>query len=184
MEIREVTETVKVPKGTGVDGFMRTLRRLLELPRLQRIEVDARGEVQVRYFSPDGVPAGEKLGLDFSSLMPISVMRNSEMEEVPEDSHAATAVARLFKCAARDLLTPIAFAGNPKSQFWEWHHESTSLPLAQEGDVYGIPFLKDAAIPPFVIVLFAGFGKGAALIDTVKTYKLAIPQKTGELSPL
>jgi hypothetical protein len=49
------------------------------------------------------------------------------------------------------------------------------MPVTEE-EIFGLPFLRDRLLEDYVLILCAGFARGAALVDTQKSYKLVIPQ--------
>lgn len=175
-EYQEVRDTIEVPKNTGRQGFLRAIEDILKLPRLQGINIDARGKVDFRYYLREGEPK-KALETDFETLEPYAIIRNSILRELVEpDENAAVALGQLFDGAATDHLFPVAFVGGASSLFWAWYEETTGLALGSREELYGIPFLNDRSLEDYVLVLCAGFTRGSALIDTQRSYKLVIPE--------
>lgn len=175
-EYEEVRESVDVPRDTGVQGFLKTVEGILKLPRVQELHIDSRGKVDFRYFVQKGEQR-KPLEIDFDSLLPYSIIRNSKLTELVDVSlNAAVGLGQLFDMAAADHLFPVAFVGGTQSLFWQWYEVTTAIGLASREEVYGVPFLVDRALEDYVLVLCAGYTRSAALIDTQRSYKLVIPQ--------
>jgi hypothetical protein len=175
-EYEEVNDVVEVPKNTGVQGFLKTVEEVLKLPRVQEIRIDARGRVNVRYFVREGEQK-KPFGMDFETLLPYAIIRNNPVIELVDvDANAAIAIGQLFDLAAADHLFPVAFVGGPASLFWQWYETTTGFRLTSHEELYGVPFLSDRALEDYVLVLCAAYTRGAALIDTQRSYKLVIPQ--------
>ena len=168
--------SVEVPKNVGIRGFLAAIETILKLPRVQRIEIDARGKIEYKHF----VRAGEEVvALDFEdtfdALMPYAIIRNGTVVElVAPDQNAAVAMGQLFSMVAADHLHPVAVVGGAKSSFWNWYERSTGLKLANEEAVYGLPFLTDHLVEDNVLILCAGFARNGTIADTQKSYKLVI----------
>lgn len=176
MEYEEHNRSITVPKSTGLEGFLHAIKKILTLPNIQRIEITNKGEVSYRYFSPkDSSP--EPLGIDFETLEPYAVIRNSKVVELQKPSlNAAVSLCQLFSMAAADKLHPIGFAGGPASDVWAWYEESVSLPIGDRDTLLGLPYWPDRMFEDSVLVLCAGFARDGSLIDTQKAYKLCIPK--------
>jgi hypothetical protein len=175
MDYKEVSDVIEVPKNTGIEGFLRVVRDILKRPRVQCIEIDARGKVSYRYFARQGE---EKLPLatDFETLRPYMVVRNGRAVELSDPSpHAPTAIGQLFDMAAADHLFPVAWVAGAQTKFWDWYVSSTKLNLCSQDELFGLPLLTDRSIPDESLLLCAAFARGAALIDVQKSYKIVIP---------
>lgn len=161
----EKTSSVAVPRNTGVDGFLKTLRTILQLPRVQSINIDSKGKVSyVRY-----VREGETdtpINLDYAGLEPWNIIRNGQLEELHSMEHApaTTVIATMFNRIAREGLTPIAFATGVGTHLWRWHERTSQVELAKTPTVYGLPIYTDRQMPDHCIVLCASFVRGS-LID-------------------
>jgi hypothetical protein len=176
MDYKEVTETVEVPKNTGVRGFLRVVEDILKRPRVQGIEIDARGKVSFRYFARKG-EENLPLRTDFETLMPYMVVRNGKAVELSDPSiHAPTAVGQLFDMAAVDHLYPVAWVAGSNTKLWDWYVRSTNFNPSSREEFFGLPFLTDRNIPDETLLLGAAFARGAALIDLQKSYKIVIPE--------
>jgi len=176
MDYQEHNEKIEVPKSTGLDGFLHAIRAILKLPNVQKIEISGKGEVSYRFFTPKDAPVQE-LQMDFETLEPYAVIRNSRVMEFPTPSiNAAVALCQLFALASDDKLHPCGFAGSPNSNVWAWMAESTSRSIVDRDALLGLPFWSDRLIEDETLILCAGFSRDAALIDTQKAYKLCIPK--------
>ena len=110
--------------------------------------------------------------------MPYAVVRSREVEELtPRSDSAATTVAELFAKAHMDGYNPTALVVGQNSYFRGWHAKSTGVVLPKE-EAYGLPLLADVQTPDEALILCAAYGKRAALIDTVKSYKVTIPWRS------
>jgi hypothetical protein len=176
MDYKEIEQVIEVPKNTGVSGFLKTIESILKLPRVQNISVNAIGRVTYRRFLKDG-ESDEVLKVDFESLMPYAVIRNSTVLELAKPSeNAAVALGQLFEMASRDQLNPVAFVGGANTNFWAWYAASTKLSIFVREEVHGIPFLTDRQLEDGVLVLCAAYARAGILVDTQKSYKLVIPR--------
>jgi len=170
----EETKEIPVPPATGVPGFLKVVAGILERPRVQEI-VLSKDKITYRRFRRDD-EAETELEIDLATLMPFAVIRNSQLEELRllTETNAAAAVGQLFAKAHMDGMNPIAFAGGPNSLFFPWHARTTNVVLAKE-ECYGLSFLADPELPDEALFLCAGYGRRAALPDTVRSYKITIP---------
>ena len=95
-DYEEIKETTVVPPATGVSGFLKTVEAILKLPRVQEISINAKGEVQYRYFLKAG-EAARTIDLDLETLLPAQVIRNSRLEELRSPHpNAAVMLCQLF----------------------------------------------------------------------------------------
>lgn len=175
-EYQEITGTVEIPKNVGVKGFLRALEDILKLPRVQEISIDARGKITYRHYVREGEPQ-RPLQVDFDTLQPYAVIRNSNVVELADpDLNAAVALGQLFNMAASDHLFPVAIVAGANTKLWTWYAVSTTLSLSSREELYGLPFLIDRHLEDNHVVLCAAYTRGAALIDTQKSYKFVIPE--------
>lgn len=166
----------EVPGATGVQGYLRVVQSILELPRVQEVVISI-GKVSYRRFRRAGEPKRE-LEIELDSLLPSSIVRRSALIEIPlKSGHAAEAVAELFARAHMDGLNPVAFVSGRASHFRQWHVNSTGIVLPND-EAYGLPMLLDGQMPDEALVLCAAYGRRAALVDTVRGYKITIPNTT------
>jgi len=170
--VEEIKEFV-VPKATGRAGYFRVLDTLFDLAKVQEILITP-GKINYRRFRKEDEPEKE-VGVELDSLMPYAVIRSHECTEVlPSSTNAAIVIAQMFAQVHMDGLNPIAFASGHELTFRQWHAESTKVMLPS-GEAYGLPFLVDQQLPTESLVLCAAYGRRAALVDTTRSYKIAIP---------
>jgi hypothetical protein len=175
VEYEEVLESIEIPKNVGIKGFLRAVEDILKLPRVQDINIDARGRVDYRYYLREGEEK-KPLGTDFSSLTPYGVMRNGKVTELADPSkNAAVALGQLFDAAAVDHVFATVMVGGAKSQFWDWYKASTGVALLSREELCSVPFLTDRMVEDNVLILCAAYSRGGALVDTQRSYKLVIP---------
>ncbi len=180
-DFKEVTGTIVVPKNTGIEGFMSTIRQLLTRPRLQSILVDSRGKVTFKRFVLEGEEvdgSNNNYGVDLESVRPSHVVRNTEMLELtpPSGLVAPVVIGLLFDKVAQDKLRPLAFVVGAGTMLWQWHQFTTGHDVRDRGFFFGQPVLEDRLIPDTALLLCAGYGRDAAFIDTRVSYKVEIPE--------
>jgi len=179
-DFKEVTATIQVPANTGREGFLHTLGEILKKPRVQHIEIDARGQVKYRRYVLDGEDDGNKannFGVDFDFLQPYHVVRNASLKEFmpPGDLSAAIVVGLMFDRVGKDQMTPLAFVTGQSDALWEWYRFTTGHEIEERSTFFGLRLLTDRHIPDEVLLLCAGYGKDAAFNDTQVSYKVEIP---------
>ena len=178
----QVTDTVEVPRNTGVEGFLRVLRIYLSKPRVQEINIDSRGKVTVRRWAPanDG---DRNAGVDFGDLQPHGIVRNAQVEEVllSRGANAAAALGALLDMVAQEHLVPLAFMTGAGTVLWSWYCSSTGYQLRSKDTLHGLPLHTDIALPDTALILAAGYGRDAALVDTRTAYKIEIPTQPNEV---
>jgi hypothetical protein len=178
MKYEEKNESIEVPKGSGIDGFLLAIRQILQLPRVQSVIIDARGKVSYKYFLREGE---EALGLvlNFDELMPYAIVRNGEVEEVlPMSGNAAVVIGQLFERAASDHVYPVAWVAGANSTFWRWFDaalEGRGVAGTHRDELFGLPFLRDRMVDDRVLLLCCAFGRRAALAETQRSYKILMP---------
>lgn len=169
----EETNSFEVPKAAGRAGYFRVLDKLFELRRVQEIIITT-GKVSYRRYRAHDEPEQE-VEVDLTSLLPYSVIRSHEVTEIlPASDNAAVVVAQMFAQVHMDGLNPVAFASGHEVTFRQWHANTTRVMLPS-GEAYGLPFLVDTQLPTESLLLCAAYGRRAALVDTVRSYKIAIP---------
>ncbi len=173
----EFGEDISVPRGSGIEGILRTIKAVLQLPRVQYVHVEAGKITYLRHLKPGEEP--KPVRVDLESLLPNQVIRRSvrlvEMEVSPE-LPASTAIAGLFKRVSIAGLYPIEFAVGPSTQLWKWHTATTGVDLSDTPDtLYGVPTVIDETLPDEALFLCAAFTDQASLVDCQYAYKLNIP---------
>ena len=180
-DYREVTGTINVPSNTGIDGFVKTIRELLRRPRLQEINIDARGKVTFRRFAKNGEEYGNQdnnFGVDLSDLQPYNIIRNAEIKEClpPSDLPASVIIGIMFDQVSKDTLVPLAFATGRMTVLWDWYQFTTGYVFETRDRLFGLPLLTDRLLPDTALLLCSGFGKDAKFIDTQVSYKVEMPR--------
>lgn len=175
MAYEEETKSVDVPKGAGIPGLIKTLTSILELPRVQDINI-ANGKITYKRFRKAGEPEAN-IDADFDSIMPWQIVRSREISELHITStNAAVVLGQMFSQASMDGYNPVAFVGSPSSKFWAWYTGTTSLVTGRE-ELHGLPFHTDKGVPEEALVMCVAMGRRASMVDVVKSYKVTIPQK-------
>lgn len=172
------SKTKEIPKGVGVDGYLSVVREVLQLDRVQRVEITV-GQVAWTRFKHAG-ETESIVGMDLDTLLPYAVIRTREVVELVEwdpRAGAAAVLGEMFWNADRDGLHPVAFVAHPATHLHKWYNETSGGVLPRD-NVFGVPLLPDQNLEPETIILCAGYVRGAALVDTVRSYKIAIPWRT------
>lgn len=172
VEYIEERNELDIPGATGIDGYLSAIRNVLELPRVQGLEVLI-GKIRWRRFRRPDEPE-RNVEVDLDTLMPYSIIRTRDIVEVTAAATAAVALGQLFTRAHVDGLNPIALVTGPQTHLHQWWLTSSDVELPVDS-VYGLDLLRDPHIGPEALVLCAGFGKRAALVDTIKSYKITMP---------
>lgn len=180
----ERTDSIRVPKNTGVDGFLKTLRRVLTLPRVQVINIDSSGMVSYTRIVREGEPP-EPVDLDFSDLSPWSIVRNGTLEEftVPHDAPATATIARLFNLLTQESLVPVAWVTGANSDFWAWHEETAGVRLTRQNMAYGVPIYTDREVPDHSLILCAAYTKGTTLVGCHRFLVVSMASFGGQGEP-
>lgn len=175
-ERRTQKQTVDIPKGAGKAGFLLALESILDLPRVQEIHIDARGKVAYTRFVLDEEES-TLLQIDFDSVMPHSVIRNSEVVEipVPEGSAATEVISNLFVEVANDQLFPLAFVTGVNTRAWAWLGKGALGIRPKVNTLFGLPVYADRKIEDYMLIMCAGHARNAALVSTQKSYKIVMP---------
>lgn len=163
MDYQEKSSSITVPRNTGIDGFLRTLRGILLLPRVQSISIDSKGVVNYTRYVRDGEDASP-VKVDYTGLEPWSIIRNGDIQEmdVPPGTPAPMVIAYMFDLITREGLVPIAFVTGAGSDFWRWHQQF-GVQLTRAGSAYGLAIHTDRQMPDHSLVLCAGYIRGGLL---------------------
>lgn len=171
----EETKTVDVPQGAGIPGLLKVISSLLELPRVQNISID-KNKVSYRRFRKPEEPI-QNVEIEFDSIMPWQIVRSRPITEVNIVSiNAAVVVGQLFSLASMDGYNPVAFVASPSTKLWAWYTGTTTLVTNRE-DLHGLPVYFDQHVPEEALVLCVAYGRRAAMVDVVQSYKVSIPQQ-------
>lgn len=178
-EFQEVTETLEVPRHSGIEGFLIAIRGVLKLPRVVNLSIDARGKISyTRYARPE--EPRKQVDIDFESVMPSQVIRAGSVQEVTLDGVKPEAfIPVLFARAAADRVFPIAFVAGADSWFFRFHETTIGVKLTTDS-AYGLPIYRDRHIPDEAFVLVCSYGPDGALVDAQVSYKMTIPEVTRE----
>lgn len=162
---QERSSSISVPKNTGIEGFLRTLKGILTLPRVQSVNIDATGKINYTRYVREG-ETDNPIGVDYTGLDPWSIIRNGELEELTRHTEAPApyVIAVMFNRIAREGLVPVAFATGADSDFWRWHERTADIELSRTSSAYGLPIFTDRQMPDHSLVLCAAFVKGS-LVD-------------------
>ena len=178
IELEEVVHEIEVPSNTGIDGFLHTIKILLRLSRLQELRIDSRGKITYRRFVDNEEEERRSVSVDFTTLEPHWIIRNSKVEEVQvyAGANAAVVIGGLLDLVATNQLKPLAFISGAATALWDWYKSTTNVRLRNRDVLHGFTFFTDRAIPDTALILAAGYGKDAVLADTRVSYKIEIPQ--------
>jgi len=179
VDYKEVRRTVEVPRNTGVDGFLHVISEVLRRPRVQSLNVDAKGKVTYRVLvRPEDEVADKNIDVDFEHLSPYRLIRNARMQELhyPSSTSASTVVASMLDVAVAGGMTPIGFVVGTQSEFWSWYFFTTREELKDRSALFGYSIYYDKGIPDTSLVLCVGYGKTSSLVDVQLSLKVEMPQ--------
>jgi hypothetical protein len=181
-EYKITTDTITVPKNTGAEGFLRVVETYLRKPRVQEISIDARGTIAVKRYVQENDTA-PSTGVDFSDLVPSYIVRNTEVTELPmEDRYnPAEVILCMLDTAAAARMKPLAFVIGAESVLFSWYSRNTYIAIMPRDTLCGLPVLKDRHIPDTALILVAGLGDGARVVDARVSYKVEIPAVNTEV---
>lgn len=189
MELKEIESEIAVPRNTGLPGLLRAIEQIAARPRVQSISINSKGVIKYKHYVPDDSEEYKNFGVDFEDLRPYSVIRNTEIVELDVGSTpppASTVIGMLFDSVLLRQMRPINFVVGVATQLWSWYQDSTGHAMQVKSHLHGLGVLIDQEIPDTALILCAGFGKDAALIDTQVAFKIEIPMgifHTPELVP-
>lgn len=171
---KEDIQTISVPKNTGIEGFLHTIKELLKQPRMQEIKIDARGRVTYKRYIRDG--EDPNVGIDYEGMWPSDIVRNSEVQELVMEPgrNAAMVLTTMLDIAVAEQMHPLAFVTGQYSVLWGWYTATTRGKLQARDYLCGLPVMADRHIPDTALILCAAFGKNAAFVDTRKSYKIEL----------
>ena len=172
-DLQLVTQSIDVPKNTGIEGFMLTLRELLKLPRLQSVNIDAKGRVTYKRYAEEG--ERQKIGVDYEGVEPWHIARNAPdgVEELLLSSpNAAVTLTAVLDRASGEKMFPTAFVASPNTILWKWYQYTTGFALGAQRHLCGLPIHFDRHIPDTALILCSSFVREGALVDTQKAYKI------------
>ncbi len=177
MELKERLSKITIPKGSGTEGFVRSLRGILQLPRVQRIVIE-RGQVEFMRLAHAEEP-DKPLNIDFETLRPAYIIKNTDLVELDYIQEAPKALALLFRRASLDRLYPTVFVGGTRSYIWKWF-QSSGLELPVTDELYGLPFVTDEEFTDDMLFMCAAPVRGSTIVDTQRAYKILMPEALNE----
>jgi hypothetical protein len=178
-EYEELRDTIDVPRGTGIQGFLRAIEEILKQPRVQEVKIDSRGKVSYLRYLRKG-EANLPLSIDFDTLQPYAILRNARdiVEITGVSPNASMSLLTMFRTCSRDKLFPVAFIGGANTVLFEWHKKTTGVVLDVDQDaVLGYPFYRDHLIEDPTLFLAAAYSRNAALVDVQRAYKMLMPAR-------
>lgn len=177
MEYREVSNSIDVPRNTGVEGFIQTVRTILRRSRVQEIRITADGKVNYRRLV-HGEQEETPLDVDLETLTPMAVARRAEVRELtlPPSLSAAISISKMFDRFAIDQIYPIIWGVSPATVFWKWFEATSKSALHARSHAFGLPVIADRHIPDTALLLFGAINSGASLIDTTNVLKLEMEE--------
>jgi len=165
-------ETIDIPPAAGVAGYVRVFQAVLELPRVQRVEVVPGKLAYVRF-----VKEGEQkpIEVDLETVLPYGIIRNRPVIELVMDEHmiAAVALGQMFAQVYMDGMFPIALVSGMNTLLYAWY-ATTSGVVQPTGSVHGLPVLLDRHLGEETLVMCAGNVPKAPMVDTTCSYKTTI----------
>lgn len=168
-------ETLQVPPGAGIEGFIRSLREVLKLPNVNNITINRQGKIEYTFYLREGEEK-RVAAVNFDTLMPMAIVRNAIVTEVVDRNASATvAILQMFRCASIDHLVPIAFVTGANSMLWPWYEATTPLRADRKDELFGLPVHMDRQCPDEVLLLAAAFTTRTELVDMHKAYKIDLP---------
>lgn len=176
-DLKEVTRNIDVPANTGAEGFLHAIREIIRKPRVQRIILEATGRVTyVRMEGPNDTE--ENLGVSFNHVQPYEIIRNVTTRELSYPPHlgGADVLTVMFDAVATNDFAPICFATGVASTLWNWLYFTSGVEIQNQKVLFGYPVYQDQQLPDTALVLCAGVGTKAALIDTRLAVKVEMHQ--------
>ncbi len=172
-----VTESVDVPKNTGVEGFLLAIRQILKRrQRVQKIEIDARGKVSYSHYAR-AEDNRTPIEIDFDSVSPNAAIRNADVRElIIEETAPQIVIPKMLARASIDQMFPVAFVTGANTVLFDWIKKETGIDFP-DGTAFGLPVLRDRHIPDETLVLATSFGPHGALVDVQRSYKVVMPPR-------
>ena len=180
MDREQVVATVDVPRNAGIEGFIKLIRSILGIRGVQEILITGAGKVTYKYV---GERSKEEFNPEtwFESVQPAYILRNSLLIEMPMvHPDSLVTLFLMMRHARLDNVEPIAWATGAGNLLPQWLARGSAI-----GDAFihpidtllGLPVFKDRMIPDESLTLCAGPIRGADLIETTRSYKIAMVMK-------
>lgn len=165
-------ETIEIPPAAGVAGYVRVFQAILELPRVQRVEV-VPGKIEYVRFVKDG--ERRPIEVDLETVLPYGIIRNRPVIELVMDElmSAAVALGQMFAQVHMDGMFPIALVAGVGTLLHTWYANTTGV-VQPSGSVHGLPVLLDRHLGVETLVMCAGNTPKAPMVDTACSYKTTI----------
>jgi hypothetical protein len=170
---KEVTGAIQVPPNTGIEGFLRTIQKVLMQPYVQSLDVNQAGLVTYRRFVPES-DKEPQIAVDFDVLQPYSIIRNAHVQEcvLPSGIPSPVIVGLMFDRVTHDGLCPLAFASGTETVLWSWYEARTGYALTAKDRFFGLPLLLDRMLPDTALLLCAGPTRESLFSETRVSYKI------------
>lgn len=186
MDYQLVQNSIDVKKGTGVEGFLRVIKQILKLPRLQTVTIEAKGKISYdRYII--GSESKEPVEVGYDDLEPYSVVRNGIVDSVEFlSSNPAVVLSLLLDRVVKDQLHPCALVTGANTILPTWFSHGTGRALFTTEYVCGLPVYLDRNIPDNVLIVGGAYTRDADLTTVQKFYRLemdvaSMPETTVEV---
>lgn len=172
MEYRLVKYSVDVKKGTGIEGFLRVVKEILRLSRVQTVTIESKGTVEYERYVLEADP-DQPIEVAYDDLEPYNVIRNSTMDDVEYlSSNPAVALALLLDRSAKDQLHPCVFVTGANSNLSTWFAHGTGRSLSSASYLCGLPVLLDRQIPDSALILGSAYSRDSGISGVQKFYKM------------
>jgi hypothetical protein len=186
MDYQLVQSSIEVKKGTGVEGFLRVIKQVLKLPRLQTVTIEAKGKISYdRYVL--GEESREPVEVGYDDLEPYSLIRNGTVEGVEVlSSNPAVVLSLLLDRVVKDQLHPCAIVTGANTILPTWFSHGTGRTLLTVEYVCGLPVYLDRNIPDSTLIVGGAYTRDADLTAVQKFYSLemavaSMPETTVEV---
>lgn len=175
MSLVKISEKIKVPPGAGIDGFLKAIKEVLQLRRVQGVHISPTGMITVEHYVPDELDKRPATHIDMTDVTPgYAIQHVAAMHEVAYTfgSNAAEVICRMFGDADCDDLVPFAFVIGTASKLWDWHAKTSRT--INRGSFYGLPLIEDPTIPDDILVMCTSYERSSTFAEIINTYKIAL----------
>lgn len=176
----ETQHTIEVPKNTGMEGFLHTIRELLKLDKIKEITINSKGEVSYRRMVPEEITQ-DPIMIDYEGLQPSSIIRMGSLAEMVNDGELPhILVSNMFSQLDIERLSPVCWASGAATVLSKWYAGS-GVKLPAIDNFYGLPLHLDRALPDSVLILCASSTDSPALVDCHRFLKVDMEEPIPEL---